>query len=120
MSYNSKYTGQQVESLLDQVKNGSVGGSAYPRVDHGTTNTSFSLSPNTFHVWDEVASLDLSFTSGDESVTNEYLFQFVSGGIPATLSLPDGIRWIGGEPNIEANKTYQISIVDNIGLIVGV
>ena len=96
------------------------GSSAYPRVDHGATNTTFSLSPNTFYVWDEVASLNLSFTSGNESVANEYTFQFVSGGIPATLSLPDGIQWIGGEPNLEANKTYQVSILNGIGVIASV
>lgn len=53
MSYNSKYTGKQVEELLDQIANGDIGGSdnvAYAKVDHGISDTVFALTPNTFHV----------------------------------------------------------------------
>ena len=54
MSYNSKYTGEQVEELLDQIANGEIGGTsgnvAYAKVDHGISDTVFALTPNTFHV----------------------------------------------------------------------
>ena len=36
-------------------------GGAYPEVNHGTGDTTFTLTPNTFHVWDEVTSLTLNF-----------------------------------------------------------
>lgn len=120
MSYNSKYSGQQVENLLDQVKNGSVGGSAYPMVDHGTSDTTFVLTPNEFHIWDKVATLSLSFENESAGVVNEYVFQFTSGTNPTSLVLPDTIQWANDEPSIEANKTYQVSIVNNIGLILSV
>ena len=123
MSYNSKYTGQQVEDLLDQVAEGSgssSGGSgAYAEVSHGTGDTAFALTPNVFHVWDEVIELDLSLAGGVEGVVNEYLFQFTSGETATSLTLPDTIKWVA-EPTIEPNKTYQLSIVNNIGLIVSV
>lgn len=129
MSFNSKYSGQQVENLLDQVANGNTGGSggggsssgssSYPLVNHGTSDTTFTLTPNTFHVWNEVVELDLSLAGGVEGVVNEYLFQFTSGETATSLTLPDTIKWVA-EPTVEPNKTYQISIVNNIGLFVGV
>lgn len=123
MSYNSKYTGQEVEELLDQVKTGggtSSGGSgAYAEVNHGTSDTTFTLNPNTFHVWGEVTSLDLSFGEETEGVANEYLFQFTSGATATTLTLPDTIKWVNDStPTIEANKTYQVSVLKGLGSII--
>lgn len=121
MSYNSKYTGKEIEEILDQVKNGSglEGSCAYPKVNHESSETTFAITPNTFHVWGEVEMLDLSLVEGQEGVMNEYMFQFTSGSTPTTLSISESVKW-QTEPNIEANKTYQVSIVDNIGLIIGV
>lgn len=96
------------------------GSSAYPRIDHGISDVDISLTPNTFHIWDELSDLDLSLADETVGIANEYLFQFTSGATPTALTLPDSIKWVRGEPNIEANKTYQISIVNNIGLIVSV
>jgi len=84
------------------------------------SETVYTIKPNEFYVWDEVASLDLSFEAEISGVANEYTFQFTSGATPTSLTLPDTIQWVNGAPNIEANKTYQISIVNNIGLIVSV
>lgn len=118
MSYNSKYSGQQVEDLLDQVASGgsSSGSSAYPLVDHGTSDTRFFITPNTFHVWDEVASLDLSFAEEQAGVANEYLFQFTSGATATTLTLPDNIKW-AEELVIEANRIYQVSILNGLASV---
>ena len=75
MSYNSKYSGEQVENLLDLVASGGTGGGSgsssnssgvYIEVNHGTSDTTFTLTPNTFHIWDEVNALTL--TLGDETV----------------------------------------------------
>lgn len=98
----------------------SGGSDAYAEVNHGTSDTTFTLTPNTFHVWDEVATLDLSFGAETSGVANEYLFQFTSGTTATTLTLPDTVEWVDGTPTIESDKTYQISIVNNIGLIIGV
>lgn len=98
----------------------SGGSGAYAEVYHETSDTTFTLTPNTFHVWDEVASLDLSFGEETSGVANEYLFQFTSGATATQLTLPDTVEWVNGALTIDANKTYQISIVNNIGLIIGV
>lgn len=89
-------------------------------VSKGTSDTAFTIEPNKFYVWGSVSSLDITLgTPSDSSVYNEYLFQFTSGSTATTLSLPSSVKW-QSEPKVEANKTYQVSIVDNIGLIVGV
>ena len=121
MSYNSKYSGQQVEDLLDQVASGgsSSGGSgAYAEVNHGTSDTTFSLTPNTFHIWDEVASLDLSFADEQAGVANEFLFQFTSGATATTLTLPDGLKWANDSaPTIAENMIYQVSVLKGLASV---
>lgn len=89
-------------------------------VSKGTSDTTFTIESNKFYVWGSVSSLDITLgTLSDASVYNEYIFQFTSGSIATTLSLPSSVKW-QSEPKVEENKTYQVSIVDNIGLIVGV
>lgn len=84
----------------------------------GSGNVSKQLSPNIFYKFGECTSLTITFASDINEVYNEYMFEFVSGSTPTTLLLPDSIKWAGGtEPIIEANKTYQISIVNNLALI---
>ena len=96
----------------------SSGGGAYPEVVHGTGDTTFTLTPNTFHVWDEVASLDLSLGSETEGVANEFVFQFTSGGTATTLILPDDLKWVNDSiPVIAENKIYQVSILKGMATI---
>ena len=79
----------------------------------------FELQPNKYYKWGEVASLSLTLGMPVDGILNEYMFEFVSGATPTTLTLPDTVKW-ETIPSIEANKKYQISIVNNIALIVGV
>ena len=99
---------------------GSSSGSsgAYAEVNHGTSDTTFTLTPNTFHVWDEVASLDLSFGSETSGVANEYLFQFTSGATATTLTLPSDIKWANDSaPTIAENMIYQISVLKGLASV---
>lgn len=77
------------------------------------------LQPNKYYKWGEVASLSLTLGTPIDGILNEYMFEFISGATPITLTLPDTIKW-ETIPTIEANKKYQISIVNNVALIVGV
>lgn len=96
----------------------SSGSSAYAEVSHGTSDTTFTLTPNVFHIWDEVTELNITLGSETSGVANEYLFQFTSGSEPTVLSLPDDIKWANDEaPVIEANKIYQISILKGLGSV---
>lgn len=98
---------------------GSSGGSgAYSEVNHGTSDTTFTLTPNTFHVWDEVTSLTLDFGSETAGVANEYLFQFNSGATATSLTLPDDIKWANDSaPTIAENMIYQVSILKGLASV---
>lgn len=87
-------------------------------VSHGTSDTTFTLTPNVFHTWGTVTSLTLTLGTGT-SYLDEYMFQFTSGSTATTLSLPNTVSWINGTPTIETNTTYQVSIVNNIAVIGG-
>ena len=116
------YKGNGTKFLSDDgtyktISSGSSGGSgAYSEVNHGTNDTTFTLTPNTFHVWDEVSSLTLTLGAETSGVANEYLFQFTSGSEATTLSLPDDIKW-ANELSIEPNMIYQISILKGLGSV---
>lgn len=90
-----------------------------PIVNHGTSDTTFAVTPNTLHVWGTVGSLTLTLaTPTDNTIVNEYMIEFVSGSTATTLSMPSSVEWAEscGALSVEASKTYQISIVNNIGL----
>ena len=111
-----------INSVLESIIGGSSGGSssggsrAYAYVNHGTSDTTFELTPNTFHVWDEVTSLNITLGAETSGIANEYLFQFISGSTPTTLTLPSDIKF-SEDLVIEANKVYQISILKGLGSV---
>ena len=89
-----------------------------PVVNHGTSDTTFTLTPNVMHIWGTVTSLTLTLGTGT-SYLDEYMFEFTSGATATTLSLPNTVSWINGTPTIATNTTYQVSIVNNIAVIGG-
>ena len=106
----------------DAIKDGSISPSkingVYPEVDHGTGDTTFTLTPNIFHVWGQVASLTLNLGAETSGVVNEYIFQFTSGSTATSLTLPNDIKWANDNvPTIEANMTYQVSILYGLACI---
>jgi predicted choloylglycine hydrolase len=123
MDYNSKYKSSQIEALLDLVASGNTGGGsggsgAYSEVNHGTSDTTFTLTPNTFHIWEEVSALTLTLGSETAGVANEYLFQFTSGATATSLTLPDDIKWANdAAPVIAENMIYQVSILKGLASV---
>ena len=73
------------------------------------------LKPNTDYSFGEIAELTVEFADGIENKRNEYLFSFTSSATPTVLTLPSSVQWMN-ELTVEANKRYEISVVDNIGL----
>lgn len=85
-----------------------------------STETTVELQPNKFYKFGEVTELNLTLAEiTDNTQLNEFMFEFISGETATTLTLPDTIKW-SDAPSVESNKIYQCSIVNNIGLIVGV
>jgi hypothetical protein len=76
------------------------------------TNT---LLPNVKYNFGEVATLTVEFDESNTNSQSEFVFTFTSGATPTVLTLPDTVKW-ANELTIEANKRYEVSIVDNIGL----
>lgn len=109
-----------VKQYIDQAvanAGGGTGGSgipAYREINHGTNETTITIMPNEFHVWDEVSDLTLAFEQEMLGYASEYLFQFTSGATPTTLTLPNDIKFTE-DLVIEANKIYQISILKGFG-----
>ena len=84
------------------------------------TETMIEIDANKYYQFGEVTELNITLKEpSDTTILNEYMFEFVSGDTATTLTLPDTIKWIE-EPTIEASKTYQCSIVNNIGVLLGV
>lgn len=75
--------------------------------------------PNVFYKWGEVDSLTISFEEETPNILNEYMFEFESGDTATILTVPNTVKWIN-EPSIEPNSIYQVSIVNNIGVIGGI
>lgn len=107
-------TEQKLEQQLSNKQN------SVQMIDHGTGDTTFVLPPNEFHKWGTVESLSIELGEiTNSNIYNEYMFEFVSGTTATTLTLPASIKWLS-EPQITTDTTYQCSIVNNIGLIIGV
>lgn len=85
-----------------------------------SSQTTITIDPNKYYSFGEAASLNITLgTPTDNTIYNEYMFEFNSGATPTSLTLPNTVEWVQ-TPTIEASKTYQVSIVNNIGIIVGV
>lgn len=90
-----------------------------PVVNHGTSDTTFALTPNVLHIWGTVSALTLTLaTPSDATIVNEYMFQLTSGTTATTLSLPSTVTWDEdkGTLTVESGYIYQVSILNNIAL----
>lgn len=99
-------------------------------ISHGTSHTGtdsepYALQPFKFHLYGTVARLNLSLAAikmiyfNANEIMPEYKFQFTSGATPTVLTLPSDVKWASSNV-IEANHTYQVSIVNNIAVMIGV
>lgn len=82
------------------------------------TATSKSISPNVYYKWGTMSSLSITLaTPSDSTVLNNYMFEFTASSAGCSLTMPSGIKWQNGSaPTIEASKTYQISIINNLAV----
>lgn len=107
--------GRSVATAIEQVEEKQefflTDNVAYPMESH--TEATLEITPNVMHVWGEMAALTITLGAEVEGRANEYLFQFTSGATATTLTLPSTLTWANGEALApEANKVYQVSIVD--------
>lgn len=74
------------------------------------------INPNVFYLWGTASTLEIELGDPLDGEVSEYMFQFTSGATATTLILPDTIQW-ASKPSIQPNKTYQVSIINNLGVI---
>jgi len=83
------------------------------------TESLATIQPNVLNVWGVMDSLTINFAQGSEDYVCEYCIEFSSGNIATVLTLPASVQF-PDDPIIEPNMRYQISVVNNFGLIAGV
>lgn len=74
------------------------------------------LAPNVLYIFaNRTSTLTLTLGTQIDGIANEYHFIIVCGSNAPTINFPDGIKWNGeNAPEIAANKTYEVSILNNI------
>lgn len=81
------------------------------------TDAIVSIDPNKYYKIFGAKSLKVTFNYGTGTkILNNYMFEVTFDG-GSTLTLPDGIKWANGvPPTCEPLFTYQISIINNLGV----
>ena len=92
-----------------------------PTVEYPSVNSDGSvlvaLKYNKFFIVTGAKSISVFTLNLNEA--EEGVFQFTCGSTPVTLHMSSDIKWIN-EPEIEANRTYQVSVLNKIAVIGGV
>lgn len=87
-----------------------------------STSSSMTLSPNIYYRNTSTSLSSLTITLGgvsNSNIINEYFIEFTTRSAGTTVSLPSTVKWANGEtPTFENGKTYQISIVNNLGVCI--
>ena len=87
-----------------------------------STESSMTLSPNIYYRNTNADLSTLTITLGSVSnsnIINEYFVEFTTSSSGTTISLPSTIKWANEEtPTFEASTTYQISIVNDLGVVI--
>lgn len=88
-------------------------------VNHGASQTTLAIEPNVFHTWGSVSALTLTLAQPeDETMVNEYMFDFYSWNTATVLTLPDDIVW-ATDHTTETHMHYQVSILNKIAVMAG-
>lgn len=83
------------------------------RIEKLATDTTVALEPNKLYVFPEMASLTYTLAEpADASVANEYHFVFKSGSTATELVHPSTVNV--GNFSIDANKVYEVSILEGL------
>ena len=83
-------------------------------------NASYTISPNVLTKLGTLASsvtLSLDTSKEESGITNIYDIIFATPTNAPSITWPEGISWIGGSaPTIAGEKTYEISIMNNLAI----
>ena len=95
------------------IPEASGGSSGTVRVEKSSTDTTVELEPNKLYIFPEMASLTYTLAEpADASVANEYHFVFKSGSTATELVHPSTVNV--GNFSIDANKVYEVSVLEGL------
>lgn len=95
------------------IPEASGGSSGTVRVEKDSADTTVELEPNKLYIFPEMASLTYTLAEpADASVANEYHFVFKSGSTATELVHPSTVNV--GNFSIDANKVYEVSILEGL------
>ena len=110
--------GGDIENQTDLVEyiEQHAGSSGIPTLTVPDSTAIQELAPNVLYIFEtRTSTLTLTLGTPIVGIANEYHFFVVCGSTAPTINFPSGIAWNGGSaPTIAANKTYEISILNNI------
>lgn len=83
------------------------------------TESIVTINPGVLNLWTtSVSTLAITFAGpADTSMVNEYMLRFTTSASGLSISLPSTIKW-NNTIEWEANTTYEISVIDNFGVMV--
>lgn len=120
-NYKGTVTSVKVDNVSKTPSSGVVNLGYINKQLSTTTSSSMTLSPNIYYRNTSTSLSSLTIRLGSVSnsnIINEYFVEFTTRSSGTTISLPSGIKWANGEtPTFEASTTYQISIVNNLGVV---
>lgn len=121
--HEDETTGELVVVLSDENVTNSLASYGGPAtIDTVASSvTTLDMAPNVFYKLGEVSQLTVTLANpSDITVTNEYMLEFQTGASGAIVVFDRAISWVGGTPSYAPNMIYQISILNNVGVAVGV
>lgn len=120
-NYKGTVTSVRVDSVSKTPSSGTVDLGYINKKLTPSTSSSMTLSPNIYYrnTSTSLSTLTISLGSvSNSNIINEYFVEFTTSSSGTTVSLPSTIKWANGEtPTFEASTTYQISIVNNLGVV---
>lgn len=120
-NYKGTVTSVKVDNVNKTPSSGAIDLGYVNKKLTTSTSSSMTLSPNIYYRNTNTSLSTLTITLGSVSnsnIINEYFVEFTTSSSGTTVSLPSTIKWANGEtPTFEASTTYQISIVNNLGVV---
>ena len=114
-------TSVKVDGVSKTPSNGVVDAGYVNKQLITSKSSTMTLSPNIYYRNTSTSLSTLTITLGsitNSNIINEYFVEFTTSSSGTTISLPSTIKWANGEtPTFEASTTYQISIVNNLGVV---
>lgn len=120
-NYKGTVTSVKIDNVSKTPSSGAVDLGYINKRLTTSISSSMILSPNIYYRNTSTSLSTLTITLGSVSnsiIINEYFVEFTTSSSGTTVSLPSTIKWANGEtPTFEASTTYQISIVNNLGVV---